>query len=222
MGLAIIQGVVTLTCRHKKSIMKKIIVIVILLLPFFLIAQVKHEVKSDIRTFWRTDSYLNSAILFYEYIPQPSKGIELDVGYYSDIEQIPDTAGRGVFPRVYSDFKRQYTKIGITTKFYFSKKQNATGLFLGLYNAYQIETYREAGYEEEYLRVYKEKPEVFTLQSITLGGTIGYKWLVWKRLIVEGQIRFGPDILSSFRDKVYTGDGDGFIKLGYRFGKNRE
>lgn len=204
--------------------MKTFLRILALAFPFFVNAQVKHELKYDAIGLF-TNSGLpryHQVRLFYELDTKSFLGFETDLSYTWDNAYITYRDSASAFGYYAEFFDVERLNVGITAKVYVSKKKYASGFFLGVYNAYGIETHREEAYKEIYTTAYNRTPKIYTLRNVVLGGSIGYKLLVLKRIIIEPNIRYGRNILYKNRSKsdIFSKDGNLFLKIGYRFGKD--
>lgn len=200
--------------------MKTILLFLTLTIPIIINAQVKHELKYDVLSLCSSSSFGYQRI-YYEMIPKQQIGWEAELTYQWDDLGVRTKPINGLYYE-YNYFNQQSIGTSLTFKLYTSKKRQGAGLFMGAYNSYLFLTKLEKGYKQAYLQARGRSPETPFLQNISVGGALGFKLLLLKRIPIEPSIRIGIDLLNSYRHDYIEYDGSLFLKVGYRFGKNND
>lgn len=210
---------------QKQNNMKQLITILFLLCPMLLLGQVKHELKTDVGAILDNFIYETTKFTFqlsYEAVLKRKIGIEFGFRYNDNQEQV--TVENINQPYMSWFFDKRYIQFYLEGKYYFFPKNVGDKLWGGLYTRHRFETYKDPAFfqkvEEFNLPQYRyiKKP----YEELELGLSLGYKWLIKDRIIIEPSYGMSLDF-SSFVHKEYEGKGaldieaKILLNIGYRF-----
>lgn len=185
------------------------------LFPFLLLTSLAfgqnlHEVKTDL-----VSPFARIANLCYEFKPEGRLGVEVNFWY-----RWAEPVLYYVPPRTYITTTYQVLITTIAAKYYFSHKQNGTGLYLGGYLRQDIlASQPDARYQFYALTNYfldsdNGKVRRYQRLRLALGGLTGYKHLIGKHVVLEGGVGLDFDLSEGQR---FDMAGIPALKVGYRF-----
>jgi hypothetical protein len=157
--------------------------------------------------------------LQYELIPRPRLGLELGLSYdftTRNIYFVPQTLSSPPDSLV----RYSSNRIGATLKYKrYGKKKVDKGFYYGAYLRLDYHLSTDDQYYTDFERLNSRTPYPTdrTLTGLGLGAHLGYKFIFWEKLIIEGAFGSDYDIQDSRR---FSGLSFGAIlelKLGYRF-----
>jgi hypothetical protein len=196
--------------------MKKFLLLTLLSIPHFLIAQATHELKTDLLgLYWQNKQYQ----VAYEFIPSNGK-FGLGGGLIYDPAKVSlDTNSIFEAPRA-MNYPAAYIGLMISGRYYFSSKRLGKGLYVGPHLFIERWVVHNSEYNRLFTEQYGAKPRRLEKpwNSVAAGLQVGFKWLLWKRLVLEPEITAGIDLVDAFREmfpSIYP-EGMLFIRLGYR------
>jgi len=120
-------------------------------------------------------------------------------------------------------FKWQYFSISPSFHYYFSERKKNHGLFTGITNITEVNTYLDPAYYQ----VYKEQYPTDNgyddgLKRFFVGIPLGYKWLLIKdQLVLELALVYGGDYSWWTENSEFAYYGTMRLKAGYRFLKKK-
>lgn len=177
-----------------------------------------HEVKTDVLM-----PIVPAIHVGYEFIPEKRWGLELEARYRWKVQGYRST---NCFecdkPPLASD--QNVLTINLNAKFYLPKNASGGGAFVGLYVREDIllSRFRQDS-TDFYIPEYYIDERVQPLQSNNLRSGIGilagYKFIAWKRLILEASMGMDWDYRWIFANQRNSFDWSGIpsLKAGYRF-----
>jgi len=101
----------------------------------------------------------------------------------------------------------------------YSKKKQNYGFYYGAY----LRAYYQAFIEEDYYRTFEEYEGMpsslpnHSLENLGVGIHLGYKFLLWEKLVLEPALGIDYDIVESMEYAGYSFGALLELKLGYRF-----
>lgn len=176
-----------------------------------------HEVKTDILM-----PMVSGVHVGYEFIPEKRWGLELEARYRWKVPGYQSgTCSRCDQPLVFSD--NNVLTINLSAKFYLPKNASGSGVFAGLYAREDLllsspdPTFGYDHIPEYYLPIREAQPLTRYLRS-GIGILAGYKFIAWKRLVLEASMGMDWDYRWIFANQRNGFDWSGIpsLKAGYR------
>lgn len=185
----------------------------------YLTAQPHHDLKYD------PLSLLDHKLTFaYEYIPGNGKwGLEVSWERYAinDPSQIvrfsADQAWSPPERVELEDFQRSYQGYYVQLRRFFSAQNRGVGQYLGISAYYESNTHMQAKTIDAEVEKVFDLYRSYSYAGLSMGLNFGYKFLLWKHLILEPNA--GMRYLILPHDQLQLGGGKYilFFKTGYRF-----
>ena len=189
--------------------MRVVALSIVFAFPLFLYSQVHHELKFDV-----LGAVTQHPRLSYEYIAGKNFGLEIAVGYLDDDIELSDYNSTGSYLTYAID--RTFFTVDLTGKYYFLSQQRAAGAFFGFFARNEIKLSQANGYEEAYQDIYGHLPtQKLVDESFLLGGVVGYKFIVDKRWVIQGQLALARDLNTGL--EITATEADLFLVIGYRW-----
>lgn len=198
--------------------MSKFITLILLTFSCSLKGQ-QHEIKID-----AFGPLIDEFNISYEWLFNDKLGIEGSVGYLYSAQNLDTvnyslTLPSGIYGTL--PFKRRSWSFLIAAKYYLFPKPKGNNFFIGTFFQYRSKPKIEDAYFETY-EFYFNEPDQFTAPaSLLIGGSIGYKFLLFKkRIIIEPVYGLGIELSKSEFDVGGFGvliDSLVRLNLGYRF-----
>jgi len=198
--------------------MKNLITFAILLLPIILFSQGKNELKFDALGIFNQEYELS-----YERVINKKLGVEIGFGYNNNqyaLDTIPidfSILQEGEIPYLFFD-KKSYTA-NLQLKYYPFQELMGEGLMFGAFLRYASAFQFEQDFFDAY-ETYKGTAAPDPTPSITVGGSVGYKFLWKQKIIIEPVLGIGTNLIRPYpneRGDAYLIGGFFKIKGGYRF-----
>jgi|GEM_PF-5567292 len=189
--------------------MRVVALSIVFAFPLFLHSQVHHELKFDV-----LGAVTQHPRLSYEYSAGKNWGLEIAFGYLDDDIDLSDYNSTGAYLSYAID--RTFFTVDLTGKYYFLSQQRAAGAFIGLFARNETKLSQADGYEEAYQTIYGHQPtQKLVDESFLLGGVIGYKLIVYKRWVIQGQLALARDLNTGL--DIPVTEADLFLTIGYRW-----
>lgn len=173
-----------------------------------------HEVKTDILI-----PMVSGVHVGYEFIPEKRWGLELEARYRWKVEGWPLVVCAGCDPPL---VYQKVVTFNMNTKFYFPCKADGSGAYVGGYlRMDQLLSPLNAS-SSLFIPEYYVNEQVRPIQNKSLRSGIGilagYKFIVWKRLVLEASMGMDWDYRWIFANQRNGFDWSGIpsLKAGYR------
>ncbi|MFK8006382.1 MAG: hypothetical protein AB8H03_08430 [Saprospiraceae bacterium] len=197
--------------------MKNIIFLLQMTFLFFLsfsnlsFGQLKHEIKIDALSFLYTDIQFS-----YEYLLDEKSGVKIDFRFMNDNNLIEENLGSPPSNNYINvNHKRFMTQVSYN-EYLFSKRE-VSGLALGGFARYIFYTKIDDQYPSLYENRFMRKFDKRNWSRIDIGGTLGWKFVFAKRIVIEPSYSIGLDLISLIEEKIADTLSGLHLNVGYRF-----
>lgn len=193
----------------------------LLFFPLSLSAQWKHELTVDAASLVDADPGIT-----YEIISQSRWSLLFGTTYQIDKAYIsyPDDTTMLGGGRTSETFRYNILSFNFSGKYYISSIAKSERLYFGFQLQPRIKAFLDKNYEKRYLELSSKAPPVRDkLVYFYAGLTLGYKWVIRKKFVLEPfyihQWNLVPNAISPF---IYPKSKSGFnLRVGYRFGNSK-
>ncbi len=156
----------------------------------------------------------------YEILVHKNIGIELEASFES-LKRRQYGADVGNIDRTFFIYQHRRFEVAFAGKYYFSKTKIDYGFFVGVYTGLNFIRKEDENFATNYVDLYNLDAPDFLYKKgfnhIFFGGTVGYKFLIKEKIVVELSMRSVNLDYSNSDFKGLDIDITFFVKLGYRF-----